>query len=255
MSRLFISHCTRDEESVRKFVEFLVLGMGVPHSDIFFTSQNGVLPAGQSFIENIRRAISNCQQVICFLTPNYLNSKFCLAELGAAWLQVNKILPLLAWPLQFDDLNDTPLLGLQMLRQEKPEDLMTLYDKLCILDIAKGGQTAAFSRHLNRYVRSLQQPQLITPDADGYYCVKIAAVRHTPPQYRCYKLEKLLRLQKPPLPGESHWVFYKGGMYEGLAVGDTIKLLVGSTELRDFPDLKCARNIYPDDLQKLCIRS
>lgn len=250
MSRLFISHSSQDQEAVQQFIEFLVLGMGIFRSDIFCTSQSGTLPSGQPFIEHIRGAMSNCQQVLCFLTPNYLRSKFCLAELGAAWIQMGKIIPLVVQPLQYADLNDTPLLGLQMLRQDCSEDLMVLYDELCTLHIAQSGQTAEFNRQLNRYIASLQQLQFVSPDSNGYYSARISAIRHTPSQYRCYKLETPLKLNEKFLPGETHWVFYRAGMYEDLAVGDQIKILIESTELRDFPDLKCARNIYPGDLKK-----
>lgn len=86
MSRLFISHSSQDKEAVQEFVEFLVLGMGVSREDIFCTALNGTLPIGQPFVETIRSAMQDCQQVLCFLTPNYLQRKFCMAELGAAWI-------------------------------------------------------------------------------------------------------------------------------------------------------------------------
>lgn len=44
MSRLFISHCTKDQKAIQELVEFLVSGMGIPRSDIFCTSQSGTLP-------------------------------------------------------------------------------------------------------------------------------------------------------------------------------------------------------------------
>ena len=93
MSRLFISHSSQDKEAVHAFVEFLVLGMGIPREDIFCTSLNGTLPAGQFFIERIRAALQDCRQVLCFLTPNYMKSVSCVAELGAAWIQASKTIP------------------------------------------------------------------------------------------------------------------------------------------------------------------
>lgn len=251
MSRLFISHSSQDKEAVQQFIDFLVLGMGIPRNQIFFTSQSGTLPTGYPFIEQIRESLNICEQALCFLTPNYLRSKFCLAELGAAWLQVGKIIPLVVPPLQYSDLNDTPLSGLQMLRQDHQEDLMVLYDQLCSLGIAQTRQTAEFSRQLKRYLTSLQQFQYVFPDSDGFYQVQIEAVRPTPSQFRCYKLNKLLKLNEDMTLGETHWVFYKAGMYEDLAVGDTVRIFVHSTELRDFHDLKRARNIYPDVLEKI----
>lgn len=254
MSRLFISHSSQDKEAVHAFVEFLVLGMGISREDIFCTSLNGTLPAGQFFIERIRAALQDCRQVLCFLTPNYMKSVSCVAELGAAWIQTSKIIPLLVPPMQYSDFNNTPLLGMQMLRLDRA-DLMDLYDQLCVCQVAKSGRTAEFDRQLKAYLQHIDQPQLkpswIAPDAYGYYRVKITSIRSTPPQYRCYKLESPLQLQEKMVPGESHWIFFKAGMYEDLAVGDTVAVLVGSTKLHKFPDIGYARNIYPDELKKL----
>ena len=251
MSRLFISHSTNDKAAVEQFIDFLVLGMGISRSDIFCSSQKGTLPTGKLFMEKIREALTDCEKVICFLTPNYLRSTACLAEMWAAWYQTGKILPLLSEPLRFADLNNTPLIGLQMLQHNNPEDLTVLYDELRCSEIASNESLVEFNRQLNKYINSLHHINMIAKDSDGYYRVKIAKIRNTPPAYRCYKLDGLLQLDETITPGESHWIFYKTGMYEDLEVGDTIRLSVDSTELRSFHDLKNARNIYPKDMIKL----
>lgn len=69
--------------------------------------------------------------------------------------------------------------------------------------------------------------------------------------YRCYKLDTVLSLEEPSLPNETHGIFYKAGMYEDLNVGDKIRFSIDSTELRQFHDLKNARNIYPGSLVKI----
>lgn len=257
MSRLFISHSSQDKAEVERFIEFLVLGMDVSRQDIFCTSQSGTLPVGQPFIDNIRSALTDCNLVLCFLTPNYLQSKFCLAELGAAWIQKGKILPLIKAPLQFQNLNDTPLRDLQMLSLENPEDLTILYDSLTALEIARSKQTVVFTKYLQRYLHSAHQstvlsssPVLVEPDENGYYHVRITDIRNVPSTYRCYKLETPIDLHLPMVPGETHWIFYQAGTYADLVPGDTIRFMVHSSQLRDFPDLKHARNIYPSDLQK-----
>lgn len=251
MSRLFISHCVKDREAAERLIDFLVLGMGVSRNDIFCTSENGTLPTGQPFVEHIRNALSDCEQVLCFLTPNYLCSKFCLAEMGAAWFQMGKIIPLLVEPIHHSDLNGTPLLGLQMLNHESQDDLMSLYDDLRLLGIARNTRTAEFNRQLKKYTAMIQDTQFVSPDAEGYYCVKIQDIRKVPPQYKCYKLEKLLKLDDIPAQKETHWLFYLAGSYENLTVGDTVKFKVRSTEVRDFSDIKAARNIYPEHLSKI----
>lgn len=253
MNRLFISHSTQDLEELTSFMEFLRLGMGISREDIFCTSSSGALPTGQPFIERIREALCSSQQVLCFLTPNYLQSKFCLAEMGAAWIQTNKIIPLLVSPLDFSDLKDTPLSGLQALKREERGDLLQLYDELCTAGIAAVGQTAELSRQLDKYLDqvSRQKIQLIPPDDNGYYRVRVEAVRTVPYDYRCYKLSGLIQLDTPPVSGETHWIFFRGGMYEDLHVGDIVRFSVSSSQLRNFPDLRNARNIYPAELKRL----
>ena len=253
MNRLFISHSTLDQEELTPFIEFLRLGMGISAEDIFCTSTGGSLPTGRPFIEHIRDALQDCRQVLCFLTPNYLQSKFCLAEMGAAWFQQGKILPLLVSPLTFRDLENTPLMGLQALQREDRGSLLHLYDDLCRAGIAAVGQTAELSRQLEKYLGQLrsQGTQLICPDEAGYYRARVEAVRPVPHGYRCYRISGLAQLETPPAPGESHWLFYRAGMYEDLHPGDTVQFSVSYSELRSFPDLKYARNLYPKELWRV----
>lgn len=253
MSYLFISHSAVDREQVERFLDFLVLGMGIAREEIFCTSQNGALRPGAPFIQEIRKEMADCRQVLCLISPHYLRSKFCLAEMGAAWFQQDKLLPILIPPARYQDLEDTPLKGLQTLRQNDKDDLMTLYDQLCACGIAQTGRTAQFSRQLAQYMdwlRSRQQER-IPPDQNGFYCAQVEQIRNTPPSFRCYKLRGLLQLPEQAAPGETHWLFYRTGVHEDLAVGDTVRFSVASSELRQFPDLKNARNLYPAELYKL----
>lgn len=251
MGQLFISHSSIDKDIAQNLIDFFVLGMGIPRKEIFCTSQSGTLVSGDLFIERIRENLNGCQLIVCILSPNYLRSKFCLAEMGAAWLQTGKIIPLLVPPLRYEDLNDTPLLGLQMSYIDDEDKLFNLYDLFGNLGIIQNRQSAEFSRQMKKFIRTLNDTKFIEPDESGYYHVKIETVRTTPSSFRCYKLAQPLKLHENMVSGETHWLFYRTGMYEDLSVGDTVKILVSSTELRNFPDLKNARNIYPDDLKKI----
>lgn len=251
MSRLFISHSTNDKAAVEQFTDFLVLGMGIQRSEIFCTSQKGTFRPGEPFMERIKEALTDCEKVICFITPNYLRSTFCMAEMGAAWYQTGKIVPLIEETLQYSALNNTPIIGLQMLLQRSTEDLTVLYEELRRSGIAQNESLTEFNRQLNKYIDSLNHINMIIKDNNGLYRAKIVQIRDTSPAYRCYKLEGLLQLNETLFPGESHWIFFRAGMYENLEVGDTIQFSVDSTELRNFPDLKNARNIYPKHMKKL----
>lgn len=87
MKGVFISHSTKNRELVEQFVEFLKLGMGVENSRIFCTSENGTLPTGRNFVEIIRQEVQEREMVIALITPEYLQSRFCMMELGAAWVE------------------------------------------------------------------------------------------------------------------------------------------------------------------------
>lgn len=253
MSRLFISHSSHDEAAVQQFIEFLILGMGIPGNDIFCTSQKGTLIPGEPFMEKIKEKLVDCEKVICYITPDYLHSVTCLTEMGAAWYQTGKIIPLIVNPLHFTDLNNTPLMGLQMLQNHNREDMIVLYREFRTLGIALDNQVK-FDQYLTRYIEALQQTSVISKDSSGYYQAKIAEIRRTPPAYRCYKLDGLLQLNGAVPANETHWIFYRAGMYEDLAVNDVIRFSIDSTESRKFPDIGMARNIYPKDMYKLKIK-
>ena len=89
--------------------------MQLTNSDIFCTSLTGNLPTGEAFIPAIREALVNCKIVIFLITEAYMESQFCLAELGAAWALGQTIVPLLVPPLTHEDIARTPLQGCQCL--------------------------------------------------------------------------------------------------------------------------------------------
>lgn len=250
MSKIFISHSTLDKNEVFRFIDFLVLGMGIHRDEIFYSSKNNSFYSGELFIEKIKAELKNCEKVICFITPNYLNSKFCLAEMGSAWIQIGKIIPVLTPPLTYADLERTPLLGLQVRYLNNEDDMVTLYDEFCCSNIAKSGETSNLNRCLKNFLDKKNDASLIESDSEGYYTAKITQIRQTPGTFKCYKLNKPLNLKFGGESEETHWLFFKTGMYKECTVGETVKIMVDNTELKDFPDLKNARNIYPKDLKR-----
>lgn len=251
MSKVFISHSSKDKATVEKLMDFLILGCGIHPNDIFCTELVGTLPSGTHFMDQIKFELRNAQKIICLITQNYLNSMTCMVELGAAWFQTDKLIPLIVEPVRYSTFNNTPLMGVQMLKYNSSEDLTALYQELCREEIADKDRLVEFNRQLNRYIELLPKKELIQPNQQGYYCATITEKRNTPPMYRCYKLNEVIALSEEPVENETHWIFYKAGMYADLNVGDTVLFSVESTELRQFKDLKNARNIYPSDLRKV----
>lgn len=81
---IFVSHAVADVVLAEDFVDFLKLGMGVSHSEVFFSSYKGSIPNGAFFVEYILSKLNKSDLVIALVSRAYLASGFCAAEAGAA---------------------------------------------------------------------------------------------------------------------------------------------------------------------------
>ncbi|TAW15069.1 toll/interleukin-1 receptor domain-containing protein [Rhizobium ruizarguesonis] len=117
MSRsVFVSHATKDAAIAAEIVELIEDGIGVPEAEIFCSSLDGYsIPTGKNFVTFMKEQMLEPKVVILLLTPAYFESKFCLSELGAAWVKSHYIFPILVPPLGYDDVKDV-LLGTQVSR-------------------------------------------------------------------------------------------------------------------------------------------
>lgn len=112
MTDIFISHAVADKALADKFVAFLKEAIGVPAKSIFCSSIDGQnIPLGDDFNEYMKKQIQKPKLVILLMTPRYMESWFCLMELGATWAQSLKALPVVVPPIQFDVISST--LGLK----------------------------------------------------------------------------------------------------------------------------------------------
>lgn len=88
-----------------------ILGNGceVSKSDIFCTTLPGMkIPAGtRDYIEAIRQEAEHPKLFILVISPNYLESKFCLCELGAAWASGLPLFPFVVPPLKKSEVRVT----------------------------------------------------------------------------------------------------------------------------------------------------
>ena len=128
MKKVFVSHSTKDADLVEEFIDFMEI-MGVERNDIYCTSIDGTISTGTNFIDNIKTNIKNTEKVIFIITPEYLKSKFCLAEMGAAWVLNQKIYPIIFKPLDFSILEDTPLKGIQANKIDSIESIISICDE------------------------------------------------------------------------------------------------------------------------------
>lgn len=108
MTGIFVSHAVADRALAELLVDFLMDGIGVPGSDIFCSSINGHgNPLTYDFNQNMRDQIHDPKLVILLMTPAYMDSQFCLMELGATWAMPLKPLPIVVPPVSFADVTKT----------------------------------------------------------------------------------------------------------------------------------------------------
>jgi hypothetical protein len=80
--KVFISHAVVDIKLAEALHDVLDHGFGINPAEIFRSSAAGSIASGEDFIRKILGALSEADYVICVVTPGYLDSQFCIAELG-----------------------------------------------------------------------------------------------------------------------------------------------------------------------------
>ena len=126
--KVFVSHSVSDwDELVSPLVkQLLKLGCDLPRERIFCSSMPGTIKNGEAFVKQIFEELKNSDLFITLLSPNFLRSEFCLAELGAARLrQLTQKTPfplftLIVPPTDYGDLLKGVLLGAQSGRVDWP---------------------------------------------------------------------------------------------------------------------------------------
>ncbi|WP_170429805.1 toll/interleukin-1 receptor domain-containing protein [Ruegeria arenilitoris] len=112
MTDIFISHAVADQALADKFVAFLKEAIGVPAKSIFCSSVDGHgIPLGDDFNAYMKEQIQSPMLVILLMTPRYMESWFCLMELGATWAKSLESLPVVVPPIKFNVVSST--LGLK----------------------------------------------------------------------------------------------------------------------------------------------
>ena len=112
MTDIFISHATKDKHLAEKLVDLLKEGIGVPDEAIFCSSLDGHgIPFGEDFNAYMKEQIQEPKLVLLLMPPAYMESWFCLMEVGAAWSQSHRSLAIVVPPIKFDVVTST--LGLK----------------------------------------------------------------------------------------------------------------------------------------------
>jgi hypothetical protein len=116
--KVFISHAARDASLAGALQDLLDYGLGVPRGDIFRSTHRGDIPSGYNFVNVILDALRTSWCAVILVTPAYLESHFCLAELGAAQmrnLESNGLLhALVVSPISPSKATESVLMGTQV---------------------------------------------------------------------------------------------------------------------------------------------
>lgn len=108
MAAIFLSHAVADKKLAKLFTDFLKEAIGVPHDGIFCSSIDGHgVPMTEDFNKYMKDEIQEPELVLLLVTPSYMESAFCLMELGASWALSNRTLPIVVPPVSFSEVTRT----------------------------------------------------------------------------------------------------------------------------------------------------
>ena len=106
ISKIFISHSSKDKDVVEEFVdEILQLGIGMKSSDVFCTSiEDMKIRNGEDMRNHIQHNLNRCDYAFIFISENYKNSGICMNEMGAVWAYDKKVKLFTISPITFTEL-------------------------------------------------------------------------------------------------------------------------------------------------------
>lgn len=103
LSKIFISHSTKDSDYVLPIIELLE-ALGIKDKQIFCTSFEGYgIPFGENFLERIKAELNENILVLFIFSPNFFNSPVSLCEMGATWVRSSAHIPILIPPFDFSE--------------------------------------------------------------------------------------------------------------------------------------------------------
>ncbi len=123
MPKIFISHSSSDREMVKAFTKLIIDLTGLSTDDIFVSSDDITLHVGENSIEKIYHSLKQSKILFFIISENFLNSKFCLNEMGASWILDKKVIPVLTGRLNYDALEDTFFYNIHLCKYNVKEDL------------------------------------------------------------------------------------------------------------------------------------
>lgn len=206
MPRIFISHAVKDKPIVDEFFDLLQTGINVSPNETFCSSLEGMgIPGGTNFVDYIKGQIQEPELILLMLSPRYLESAFCLCELGAGWAMSHNMLPLVIPPLEFSALQGV-LTGINAYRIDSAPKLTEFRDRMIeMLDLNAPPASRwevkrdKFLKALPRLLKRLPQPSQVAFEEHKALAAKyeelLAEADETAEEISTLK-EKVKRLEK-----------------------------------------------------------
>ncbi len=171
--KIFISHSSQDKPLVDALVNILLdNGCQIERDVIYCSSIEGMktLPGDPDFIRDLKDKLQDAKLIILLLSPNYYDSQYCLAELGATWMLDTPTFPIVVPPLKIGEIK-----GILQVMQVGSIDDETHLERLRDAATSACGipnlnsdnwlkRRVAFTDQLPAILSSLPVPSKISPD-------------------------------------------------------------------------------------------
>lgn len=148
-TKIFLSHAAADLKLVEAFETLLTKALNITSESIFCSSLEGQgATKGKSFVDKIKDEATAADAVVALITPAYMESAFCLAELGAAWVLNTNRFPIVVPPNTFEVMQAT-LLGVVGVKLDNDAAMSQLFEDITTalkLPPAKAGVIARAMR-------------------------------------------------------------------------------------------------------------
>lgn len=172
LEKIFISHATKDADLAASLMDFLQTQYGLTRKHFFLTSDEE-FSTGDKWIDIIEKEMNNAKIIIPIITPEFLESHFCLCELGAAWIKKSSILPIALHPKKQRALDSTPYRSVfQVLPLNSSDDLMSLgdafadkggFEKPKIISL-KSRAKKLWKNTIQQYLEEMNDRKVVTPE-------------------------------------------------------------------------------------------
>jgi hypothetical protein len=155
MPLIFISHAVVDKIIIDDFYDLLQMGCNLSREEIFCSSVEGAgIETGQDFTDWIHKTLNESEFVILFLTESYYASRFCVAEMGAAWALEKDVFPLVVPGIERDP--GSVMLGRQTVLVDE-SGLDNLRDRIAKHHPSASEATARWSLKKDKFLRKFRE--------------------------------------------------------------------------------------------------